>query len=322
MLEITVNETGMEEIYLECLNRCFDRNASRKDYEWTYRRDSGASVADMLMLKKDRELMAGSAVVYRIADINGHRMKVAIMSGSWTLPAARGQGCFSRMIDESTRIAAENQAGLLLAFVTELNASFRRLKDSGAALFPTFYLEAPCGHKVDEPDGTLEVLSKDNPELEKIYDLFTAANADFSCFCYTYQQWLEQFIQRTSEITILKIDRIGYAILEESEGYSRILSLVTLDSNMYGRAISRLVNRSFALGKKVQSFTTDALLKLTYEALGFNVLKGYLTVTIANKTVLEKAFEPEHRSGVEDGFYRQDHAFALRPWMLNSGDRI
>ncbi len=121
MIDVIINPQGTEETYLKCLNQCFGDWGGMDMYKWCFDRRIGGPKADIMLLKKDGVILGGSAVTYRKALIRNSLVNVAIMTGSWTLPEARRQGCFTRIIEESLALAKGKGAALLLAFVTNKN---------------------------------------------------------------------------------------------------------------------------------------------------------------------------------------------------------
>jgi hypothetical protein len=126
VITIKRNPAGMEAVYIECLNACFDGWGGPGMYRWCFARTGGSHPADLMVLEEDGHLIAGSVINYRHVSLaNNAAILVAVMTGSWTLPAARQNGCFKRIIQGSLALAEERGAALLLAFVTESNPSSR-----------------------------------------------------------------------------------------------------------------------------------------------------------------------------------------------------
>ena len=137
-------DADAEERYLESLNRCFPAWGGREMFDWCFTRESAGLRPDVMTLHAGGGAVAGTANTYRRIRLpNGKTLVAGIMTGSWTLPESRGLGAFTRLIGESLDLAASRGAGLLLAFVTRTNGSTGRLRDAGAALFPTWYCRTP-----------------------------------------------------------------------------------------------------------------------------------------------------------------------------------
>src|SRR4051812_19943519 len=124
MLTIDRNPDGIGSEYLRSLNACFPHWGDETVYNWCFERPVAGLKADQMIIRLNGSVIAGSAVSYRtIRFPHGPTALAGIMTGSWTLPEARGQGCFTRMIEESVSLAASRGCAGLLAFVTEDNPS-------------------------------------------------------------------------------------------------------------------------------------------------------------------------------------------------------
>src|SRR5258706_305399 len=62
-----------------------------------------------------------------------------IISSSWTLREGRGRGCLSHFVAWSREVVRARGGSIVLAFMTESNASRRRLAAAGADLIATSY---------------------------------------------------------------------------------------------------------------------------------------------------------------------------------------
>jgi GNAT superfamily N-acetyltransferase len=128
-------------VLLESLNRCFPNWGHEDEFQWHLVRTVGGRKTDVMLVREQHGFVAGSAIVYRPVRLRtGQTAEVGIMASSWTLPEARGHGHFSRIIETSVQLARDNGVALLMAYVTSINASARRLLASGATAFPTHYL--------------------------------------------------------------------------------------------------------------------------------------------------------------------------------------
>jgi GNAT superfamily N-acetyltransferase len=154
MLTCERNPAAFAETYLKNLNTAFGSWGNTELYEWVFQRECGSFAPEQLILRDEsNEVLAGSGVSYRRLILpNGNAMDVGIMTGSWTLPAARGRGCFTRIIEESRLLCADRGCGLLLAFVTQDNPSRRALERAGSALFPSRYV---FGTVEDSPSSAM-----------------------------------------------------------------------------------------------------------------------------------------------------------------------
>ena len=144
MEKIVLNPDNHESQYLDYLNECFPNWGGTTEYDWVFERKVGAFSADILLIENEEDgVIAGSAVSYRKLSQNGQNAEIGIMTGSWTLPAARKKGCFGKMINTSSELCRKKSVPYLTAFVTETNPSCRGLSSAGSYMFPTYHLFSP-----------------------------------------------------------------------------------------------------------------------------------------------------------------------------------
>lgn len=260
-----VQGTEDERVYLAALNQCFPHWGDRAMFDWCFTRESAGLSPDLLWLCAADGPVAGTANTYRQLRLaNGRTVRAAIMTGSWTLPAARGLGAFTRIIAESRTLAAERHAGLLLAFVTTTNASFGRLRDAGAALFPTAYCRSAgepstnladsstsaneSSGDADDPrwmdlsldtaDSGLELLlsanasasggsrrSSGGENAEAGVRAGVEAEAGFVSFTYAGEEWRDQFLRRPSQVALVSGADRWRALVERAPLFDRLLAL-------------------------------------------------------------------------------------------------
>ncbi len=198
---VHINPQGVDDEYLECLNLCFGNWGDRRIFDWYFRRKTGFPDPDLIVLKKNGQIMAGSAVTYRrVALLNGNEIGVGIMTGSWTLPHFRGRGCFTRMVKESLHLTAQKDGSLLLAFVTEDNASLRQLTKAGAALFGSSYIFSTprtVRHKVA---CQLTSVAKGEAAIKSMFKQLSKGGKGYCRFSYSSERDLAaQFIHRPGD---------------------------------------------------------------------------------------------------------------------------
>ncbi|MEK7166020.1 MAG: hypothetical protein AAB874_04410, partial [Patescibacteria group bacterium] len=71
-IKTEINPMGIRDEYLKCVNLCFGNWGDNKTYSWVFEQEIGAPKADLMVLRKDGKLLAGSAVSYRkVAFPNG-----------------------------------------------------------------------------------------------------------------------------------------------------------------------------------------------------------------------------------------------------------
>lgn len=178
--------------YLDGLNCCFPGWGGIDRFDWCFSRPLAGRAPDLLLLSDGSTPVAGSAITYRMLELpDGTQVRAGIMTGSWTLPAARGCGAFSRFIEESRAISP-----VLLAFVTQDNPSRRRLEAAGAAAIPTFY----CRRATSLPPARENAVR----------------------FVYSDEEWQSQFVARPAPAE--RLNGAGWsAVIEQAADTDRIL---------------------------------------------------------------------------------------------------
>ena len=133
-LAVEINPSALEDEYLAGLNRSFGHWGDRDVYagpsseRWVRAPPTSWSCGTNTRSSPVPRFLPDRA-------LRGHEFLVGVMTGSWTLPAARGRGAFSQVIDESRRLLAVRGGDALIAFVTHDNASRRRLVAAGCSRF-------------------------------------------------------------------------------------------------------------------------------------------------------------------------------------------
>lgn len=325
MIDIIINPKGIESIYIECLNYCFGDWGGTNVYKWCFNCQVGDLKADIMILKKDGKIIAGSAVTYRkVLFANSSMINVGIMTGSWTLPDARGQGCFTKIIKESVALASSKDAALLLAFMTKNNASFRRLVDSGSLLFPTHYLFSSDDTPIPESDLVISPVLDIRKGVETIFERFIRYQIGFAHFIYTPKEWQSQFFNRPGEIEFLCINNIGLAVIEKKENFDRVLFMSLGEGITFKKFIKALLKRALNNRRKLFLFTTSPLWKDECVELGFNYSPGYLTALVANEKKLVKAFPGVSClvKNIGNKIYKVSSRYYMGLWDIQSGDRM
>ncbi len=283
MIEVDRNPAGAEAAYLEHLNTSFGRWGGMDRYRWAFERAAGGPVADCMMLREGSEVLAGSAVTYRRARVPGAGERlVGIMTGSWTLPAARGRGCFTRVIEESLAFCRERGAALLLAFVTEDNASCRRLRAAGSVMLPTEYWIAepepgaftPSSPPADE-DAAVQPTGAEL--LWRLHEARPGAGLRF-----TYPDaaaYAEQFLERPEPVETLA-GPYGKAIVEHAATADRVLAMYP--EKEAGGLVRALASRAWAAGRTLIGFTTGGAPAEGFRAAGLAPRPGFLTALAAD----------------------------------------
>ncbi|MFZ5443823.1 MAG: hypothetical protein ACOZQL_27715 [Myxococcota bacterium] len=305
-MELQVNPSDAEGQYLKSLNLCFPGWGNEDAFAWAFRRQVGGPPADLMMLRESGELLAGSAVSYRqLALPDGRRALVGIMTGSWTLPAARGRGAFTRIIEASLELTRTHGGALLLAFVTETNASFRRLEAAGSTLFPTRYVSSPAGMAL----RSSVAFTERQPRTED-FSRFDHQRPAGAHFAYAdAAEWAGQLVMRAVRPVLVETSA-GAALVETHGDFDRLQALAASDDADREAVIAACLTRAQARGKRIFLFESQpARAERWKSALGLDAANGYLTALTA---------EPEAAARL----LRSAPLASLGPWSLDSGDRM
>lgn len=282
-MDIAINPPEVAGPYLAHLNQSFGDWGDEARFRWAFERVASAPRADLMVLAEGGQTLAGSAVTYRLARLgDGTPFRVGIMTGSWTLPAARGRGCFTRVIHESLGLCRQRGATLLLAFVTEDNASYRRLKEAGSTLLETRYWIFPPG----TPPGTanaLRVVPPDASALLRAHDVRATEGLRFS---YDVEGYRGQFLARSLPTEVLESDA-GVAVIERAATTDRVLALYPHTG--LGPQLAREVKvHANAAGRGLFAFTDTHERARWFEPFGVAAKPGFMTVLAAAEPDLHR----------------------------------
>jgi hypothetical protein len=308
---------------LECLNVCFPGWGDGRSFEWAYRRAIHDQPApDYVVLSEGSEIVAGSGITYRQLLLpDAAAITVGIMTGSWTLPAARGRGCFTRMIEESIRLTNLRGGTLLLAFVTHDNPSCRQLQKSGAAQFVTSYLSSQSCLSVSTRDFDF---SETPTVSEQMVHRWTTARSAFVRFGYSsLVDWYLQFIHRPTRPLVLE-GSDGFALLEEKSNTYRVLAYLNPEAAADVGFLNVLLSFAQKRGKPLSLFSTDETLAQECRALGFLAKRGFITAHVVNwKKLADALLLPPPNTALPHSVIADPvGAWFLGNWRLQSGDRM
>ena len=286
-MKVELNPGGAEREYLAALNASFGAWGDEARFAWAFRRTAGGPPADLMLLRDGGALLAGSAVSYRQARWGAATPTlVGIMTGSWTLPAARGKGCFTRIIDESRACCRARGAALLLAFVTEDNASFRRLRDAGSRLYETAYWNlAPGAGPASAAEPRAPAVPADAPALHAAHE---GRPDEGLRFTYDAEGYRGQFLARPTPVEAWRFPE-GTALVERAGATDRVLALYPEHGRGAG-LVAAVARCSHAAGRTLFTFTgSDAPQASWLRAAGGVPKRGYFTVLAAgeDRTVVE-----------------------------------
>lgn len=296
MENFIINPKDYQTEYIKNLNECFNGWGGEREYEWGLNRKIGEHSSDILLIENEQDgVIAGSAVSYRKLAGKDRAFDIGIMTGSWTLPAARKKGCFTKMINCSKDLCSQKNVPFLTAFVTETNASCRRLQSEGSFMFPTYHLFSPEEAFPDKDLPQPEVLNKkeSNDLTGTIFKTVQKRQADFLNFSYTEEEFSYQYINRIKQTTILKINN-DFAILEDGLNEVKILLLTYENNDVFKTNMKAVTNWCIEnRARKTFFFTTRRILLDSCEEIGFNNLPGYFTIldSLNKNVVYEELFE-------------------------------
>lgn len=297
-MELDLNPSGAEATYLQSLNVCFPGWGNEDTFRWAFCRRVGGPATDLMMLRDSGELIAGSAVSYRQLVLpTGRQALVGIMTGSWTLPAARGKGAFTRIIEASVELTRGHGGALLLAFVTETNASFRRLEAAGSNLFPTRYVSSPIGFT---PRGATDFTERSPAPAD--FERFETQRPIGAHFGYASAgEWSGQFLARAQHPVLVE-NADGGALVETHGDFDRVQAIAAVTDDRRASVIAACLSRAHARGKRVFLFESQPgrAERWTHD-LGLSAANGFLTALPASaSTPMEK----------------------IEQWSIDSGDRM
>lgn len=294
------NEDGR---YLEALQSCFGGWGGETEFDWYFRRPFGGSVADRFVIADGGEWIAGSAVSWRrLAEPDGTERAVGIMTGSWTLPAARGRGCFAAIIEHSRQLCVERGADWLLAFVTRDNPSRRQLERAGSLMIPTDYLWSEEGAAPPAPAEEPRLVEPEPGLLEALWRRHAAQGEGRVRFLYEDPAaWSGQLVERPLPTDLLRVEGQGEILVERHPVFDRILATVPLAAERRLELARAVWARALREGRRFFAFTSRAEEAAALrEALGLGGIPGFIT--------LLPAAAPAPAAGSD--------------WSVESGDRV
>lgn len=280
-----------------------------------------------MILKKDGNLAAGSAVTYRtVAFTNDSEVTVGIMTGAWTLPQFRNQGYFARIIEESLRLTALKGGALLLGFAVDDRSSFRQLERAGSALFPCSYIFSTAQTECPETKSRLRLVKKSSLVIADLSARLYASSKGYSRFIYASEQDFDsQFIHRPGETEMFDDGYGNCGIIEKTED-TDILQLYlngASDESRITESIACLLVNSLSRRRKLFLYSTQPDIAHLCRKLGLEVKAGYLTVLIADGSRLRAALKVPEPIPIEHTslLTRADSDWFLGNWNLQGGDR-
>lgn len=291
--------------YLAALRSCFEGWGGEAHFDWYFRRPFGGHLADRFVITDDGAWIAGSGVSWRrLAGAGGTVRTVGIMTGSWTLPEARGRGCFKTIVAHSRDLCVERCADWLLAFVTRDNASRHALERAGAMMIATDYMWSQDGAAPPTSDRLAEAVPA-RPEpalLEVLWRRHALLGEGALRFLYQDPEtWAGQLVERPLPTELLRVEGLGEALVERHPIFDRVLATIPLVPDKGLELACAVWARALRRGRRFFAFTSrpDEAAALR-EACGLGGTPGFITLLPA-------------RSPAPD---------AGTPWSVEGGDRV
>lgn len=268
------NDNPNREAYLANLNECFGSWGNQETFQWVFGEAVGSLAPDLFTIEDEGADIAGSALTYRKLRIPGKEdAGMGVMTGSWTLPASRGKGCFTEIIRYSKKKIQERKVDYLTAFVTDTNASSRRLISEGSVLLPTKYvLSQPDGFPVTDP-AEVVFMETSEENIGKIFNRRVEKLKNKIHYVYDLASFRHQFLERQGQGVFLAQSQGEFLILEKTETSFRIL-FSTDDSPVF---LSSIAAWAHLQQRNVFFLTTSADAGFS-EASGFKIIPGYFTI--------------------------------------------
>ena len=293
---VDCSDAAERQRYIAGVEAAFGAWGGERRFAWAFDRSCGAGPADLAVLvDPDGRWVAGSAVVPRLVRApTGEVERAGIISSSWTLPEGRGRGLFSDLVDWSREVMRERGGSIVVAFVTEANASCRRLAAGGADLIPTSYAlwERPA-----DGEGAAPGVCTDPPSLLAERALRPVPGAHG--FNYPdVDAWAGQLLARPDPVDVVRVPG-GAAVIERGPDTDRLLAAIAddpagpLDPSA---VIATLLAGAARRSRKLFAFAIDPAWQAAARRLGASIQAGRLCVL------------DDRRRGA--------------PWTLASGDRM
>ena len=290
MERLIINPSDFQSQYIAHLNECFKGWGGTSEYQWVFERKVGEHSSDILIIENDQDgVIAGSAITYRRLKDERTVIDIGVISGSWTLPAARRKGCLTKFVEESKRICYEKKIPFICAFMMDTNPSSRRLRAAGSHMFPTYHLFSPEVPFKDIHHDDVQFRKK-NPELvEQVFQRMNETQRHNLRFDYTLQEFKDQYIHRLEETILLQLEE-DFILLAEGADEMKILLLTYPNADRFLTYMKIISNWCLKIkSKKAFYFTTRKGRGEASIAIGFKNLPGYFTILETGKEEVEYA---------------------------------
>ena len=286
---VVINPENYETNYLNYLNTCFPNWGNKTTFDWIFNRKCGLKKADFLILKDDNDqVIAGSAVTYRKLKLADKSIvDIGIMTGSWTLPEARGKGCFSQIIEESKIICSKNKVSYLTAFVTDINASYRRLKEADFFEKTAInFFSNDTLFSISNSNKEFKFKNNDDLSIDFWFDNYLKSNENKSSFVYNKTAFETQYLNRINQAQSVSINQ-SFFLFEDTQTIIKLLFITDFDIEnlqFFCNWIRETKN------KKVMFFTSNAIEIEQLKNNNFTFVNGYLMIqnTTQNSDIFNK----------------------------------
>jgi GNAT superfamily N-acetyltransferase len=186
-----LNPPGVEVAYLEALQRNFGGWGGEPEFMWWFRRQVGGPHADLLVLVEGGDtLVAGTAVSYRQVDVGGGRVEqVGFITGAWTAPQYRRQGCYVELIQHARDVGGQRGASMLMAFAANDPSSHNALERASFAETQTWHLAGEGQGRPADPRAA-------RPSDAQLHDWFHRNRAGAGIIYSELDVFIEQALLR------------------------------------------------------------------------------------------------------------------------------
>lgn len=284
MENIVINPVGYKEEFLENLNKCFNGWGGEKKYDWVFNRKVGNYAPEMLVIENEEDgAIAGTGITYRKMNWNGKGLEFGIVTGSWTLPAARRKGCLTKMVETGRLLSRKKNMPFVSAFMVETNPSSRRLRTLGANMVSAYHLFSPEVPFEEINGGNVQVVEQNSEIIQEVYERMKRTQEDFIHFDYTVEEFEKQYIDRLDDTIVLKIDE-DFAVLEKGNNEVKVLLLTHPDEGTFVNYVKLITNWCLEnKSLKAFYFTVRKNLSAACVSLGFENIPGYFTILTTEK---------------------------------------
>jgi hypothetical protein len=297
------------ERYLAGLNDCFPGWGDRAMYDWCFARTAGGPAPErMVFTDDDNEWVAGTGISFRTMRANGKRWLAGVMTGSWTLPAARGKGLFPAFIQETRRRVAHHGGVAVLGFAGDVQrASTRKLADAGSRCVPSTNAIGEAGDGDVTLATALHEHAATSADAASLYARWKARSEVRGGFAYDdLADFDGQLLRRALPLDIVQGPDDAIAVVERSPDTDRILFL---DEGASDRAdlLRALHGRATSRGRKLYAYGVGETAAHLYLRARLSPKAGFFTILPASESPSDAA--------VCDELARVD-------WDYQSGDRM